>query len=166
MACRFKVTGWLAKKYETPRAAKTHYCEPDKSSVSIENCTSTHKATASASVQTDKVDVSVLTHLFTTLPADDQINVLSKLYSVYMLNNCNIDVPEDFISYASNAMSQLRHSRRTNVLYNLAKGIGTLQEDNSDSRLPTKRMPMGLIEYTASFFANDDLHKVVSNMYM
>ena len=117
-------------------------------------------------MHTDKVDVSVLTHLFTTLPADDQINVLSKLYSVYMLNNCNIDVPEDFISYASNAMSRLRHSRRTNVLYNLAKGIGTLQEDNSDSRLPTKCMPMGLIEYTASFFPNDDLHKVVSNMYM
>ena len=166
MACRFKVTGWLAKKYKTPKAAEAHYCEPDISSVSIDNCASTHKATASASVQTDKADVSVLTHLFTTLPADDQINVLSKLYSVYMLNNCNIDVPEDFISYASNAMSQLRHSRRTNVLYNLAKGIGTLREDNSDSRLPTKRMPMGLIEYTASFFANDDLHKVVSNIYM
>ena len=78
--------------------------------MSINNCASTHKATASASVQTDKVDVSILTHLFTTLPADDQINVLSKLYSVYMLNNCNIDVPEDFISYASNAMSWLRHS--------------------------------------------------------
>ena len=64
---------------------------------------------------------------------------------------CNIDVSEDFVSYASNAMSQLRHSRRTNVLYSLAKGIETLREDNSDSRLPTKRMPMGLIEYTASF---------------
>ena len=68
-----------------------------------------------------------------------------------MLNNCNIDVSEDFISYTSNAMSQLRHSQHTNVLYNLAKKIGTLREDNSDSRLSTKCMPMGLIEYTASF---------------
>ena len=166
MACRFKVTGWLAKKFKSPRAAEAHYCELDKSSVSIHNnCVSVHKATTSASVQTDDVDVSALTHLYTTLPVTDQMNVLSKLFSVYMLNNRCIDVPEDFLSYASNAMSRLRHSQRTNVLYNLAKGIGTLRADNSDSRLPTKRMPMGLIEYTASFFASDDLHKVYAYNY-
>ena len=128
MACRFKVTGWLAKKYKTPREAEAHYCEPDRSSVNIKNsCASVHKTTASASVQTDDVDVSVLiTHLFTTLPVTDQLNLLSKLFPVYMLNNCCIDVPEDFLSCASNAMSRLRHGQRINVLYNLAKGIGTL----------------------------------------
>ena len=41
-------------------------------------------------------------------------------------------------------------------MYNLAKGLGTQRADQSDSRFPTKRMPMGLIEC----FANDDVQKV------
>ena len=84
------------------------------------------------------------------------MRVLSSLFSVHMLNNLGINVPDDFLSYAANAMFQLRLGQRTNVLYNLQKGIGTLPEDNSDYRFPTKRMLMGLIEYSASFFACDD----------
>ena len=159
-ACRFKVTGWLAKKYKTPRAAEAHYCQPDTSSVSTHTCTSVHKETASASVQTDDMDIAALAHLFNALPVNDQMRVLSNLFSVHMLNSFGINVPDDFLSYAANAKFQLRHGQRTNVLYNLAKGIGTIRADNSDSRFPTKRIPMGLIEYTASFFACDDLHKV------
>jgi len=49
-------------------------------------------------------------------------------------------------------MSQLRYRQRTNVMYNLAKGLGTQRVDGSDSRFPTKCMPMELIEYTADFF--------------
>ena len=44
------------------------------------------------------------------------------------------------------AMANLRHNARSNVLYNLAKGMGTPRADGSDSRFPVKRMPMGLIE--------------------
>ena len=47
-----------------------------------------------------------------------------------------------------------------NVLYNLAKGLGTQRADGSDSRFPTKCMPMGLIEYAAEFFANDNVRQV------
>ena len=159
-ACRFKVTGWLAKKYNTPRAAEAHYCQPDTSSVSTHACASVIKETASASVQTDDMDIDALAHFFNALPVNDQMRVLSNLFSVHMLNSFGINVPDDFLSCAANAMYQLRLGQRTNVLYNLAKGIGTLRADNSDSRFPTKRMPMGLIEYTASFFVCDDLHQV------
>jgi len=47
--------------------------------------------------------------------------------------------------------------KRSNVLYNLAKGVGTLRGDSSDSRFP---MPMGLVEYAANFFVSDNLQKV------
>lgn len=152
--CRFKVTGWLAKKFKTPKAAEAHYCMPDTSAVSAHTCASIHKAaTVSANVQTDDVNVSTITDLFNTLPVDDQMEVLSKLFSVYMLNSFCINVPEDFISYAANAMSELRLDQHTNILYNLAKGIGTLRPDSSDSRFPIKRMPMGLIEYSESFLS-------------
>jgi len=45
-------------------------------------------------------------------------------------------------------------------MYNLAKGVGTQRADGSDSRFPMKCMPMGLIEYAADFFANDNVQQV------
>ena len=49
------------------------------------------------------------------------MTVISSLFSVHMLNNLGINVPDDFLSYAANAMFQLRLGQRTNVLYNLPK---------------------------------------------
>ena len=52
-------------------------------------------------------------------------------------------------------MLQLSNNGLTNTLYNLVKGMGTLRQDKEDSRFPIKHMPMGLVEYTAQFFAFD-----------
>ncbi len=49
---------------------------------------------------------------------------------------------------------------RSNVLYNLAKGVGTNRMDESESRFPVTWMPMGLVEYTTNFFVADDLNAV------
>ena len=57
-------------------------------------------------------------------------------------------------------MQLLSDSGQTNVLYNLAKGMGTLQPDQSDSCFPIKQMPLGLVEYIAQFFAADNLQQV------
>ena len=84
---------------------------------------------------------------------------LSKLFSVY-LSQFSLTVPDDFLGNAAGAMKRLSDGGRTNVLYNLAKGIGTLRPDQSDSRFPIKQMPFGLIEYTAQFFAADNLQQV------
>jgi len=77
--------------------------------------------------------------------------VLSQLFELYV-SSCYLHVPEDFLIHAVNAMLQLKHNRWWNVLYNLAKGIGTLKEDGSESRFPSKRMPMGLVEYATDIF--------------
>ena len=50
-------------------------------------------------------------------------------------------------------MAHLRHSGRNNVLYQLAKDLGTMRADESDYRFSAKWMPMGLVEYVADFFA-------------
>jgi len=44
----------------------------------------------------------------------------------------------------------------------VAKGIGTMREDEKDSRFPTKRMPMGLVEYAADFYATDNLQSAIN----
>ena len=39
------------------------------------------------------------------------------------------------------------YSGRSNVVYRLSMALGTKREDQTDSLLPSKRMPMGLIEH-------------------
>jgi len=70
------------------------------------------------------------------------------LHSAYMSSEMYVSVPGDFLSHASKAMVTLNRSGHTNVIYNLARGIGSQRID----RFPTDRMPMGLIEYIASFY--------------
>ena len=103
---------------------------------------------------------SVLVQVFNQLLIDTQLNVLSKLFSVYASTKINLFVPDDCIILAAKAMVQLESSNQSNVIYNLAKTIGTIREDKSDSRLSTKQMPMGLIEYIANLFAADTVQSV------
>ena len=48
------------------------------------------------------------------------------------------------------------------MIYNLAKGLGMMRNDQSDSCFPAKRMPMGLIEYTCNFFVLETLEQVTN----
>ena len=67
--------------------------------------------------------------MFSQLPAELQLTVLSKLFSLYLSKMFSLTVPEDFLFYATNAMLRLSDGSRTNVFYNFAKGIGTLRPD-------------------------------------
>ena len=48
-------------------------------------------------------------------------------------------------------MEHLKSCSRSNVIYNLAKALGKMRDDHSDSLLPTKRIPMGLVEHCVNF---------------
>lgn len=88
------------------------------------------------------------------LSSDDKLMVLSALFA---------DVgsfPSDFLYLAVQAMDHLKASGRSNVLYSLAKALGTMRPDGSDSLMPAKVMPMGLIEYTVNFFIATSVQKV------
>jgi len=56
---------------------------------------------------------------------------------------------------------------RSNLIYLLAKSLGTVRSDNSDFLLPAKRMPMGLIEYCVNFFNTRGMieHKYVLSYF-
>ncbi len=41
-----------------------------------------------------------------------------------------------------------------NVLYHLAKGLGTLRPNSNESRFPVSRMPFGLLQYMTTFFTS------------
>ena len=69
-------------------------------------------------------------------------------------------IPDDFIDLCLRAIEQLKAVGRYNVVYGLVQSLGTLREDGSDSRLPTQRMPMGLLEYIISFHAAETINQV------
>ena len=77
-----------------------------------------------------------------------------------MFDRVGVSVPGDFLHLCAKAMKQLSSNGRSNVLYKLARGIGTFRKDGTDSCFPTKRMPMGLLEYMADFFSNVHLNRV------
>lgn len=130
-ACRFKVVGWLKKKFVTPLEAEEHYF------------TATLPKSTSTSTQTEM-----------------SLEVLSTLFSQYCRDKLNLNVENDFLVYAAPAMNRLKAAGRTNVLHDLAKGIGISRNDGSDSLFPVKRMPMGLLQFIATFFVSSDSRNV------
>ena len=64
------------------------------------------------------------------------------------------------LKLSASAMSRLSKTGLSNVIYTLAKGVGTKRSDGSDSCFPSKRMTMGLVEYAANFFAAPEINTV------
>ena len=114
-----------------------------------------------SNAQDNEFTVPVFVDMLNGIPAASLLPVLSELFSDCVLSLFKCAVPKDFLYLAASAMSQLSIGGRTNVLYNLAKGMGTLRPGSKDSRFPINRMPMGLVEYTAQFFAFDNLQQVI-----
>ncbi len=85
------------------------------------------------------------------LDVDQTLQLLSEIFSAYC-SKFGLEVPIDFIQYSAQGMQQLSDAGRTNFLYNLAKGLGTMRSDGEDSVFPTKQLVTGLFEYTVNFF--------------
>ena len=90
----------------------------------------------------------------------------SRLYKL-LVDCCakkGITVPIDFGPLLICAMEYLHKNGRSNIFYDLARGIGTMRDDGSDSRFPVKRMPFGLIDYMARFFSSESFQQVSKHM--
>lgn len=157
-ACRSRVVRFLSKRFRTPAEAGAYFNDQKLPS---QACASSLSYTMKSSgMQTDPIDSSMFLGILNLVPRESRLPLLSEVFSAYMLTMFKLSVPNDFLHLAASAMLQLSNNGRTNVLYNLAKGMGTLRQDKEDSRFPIKCMPMGLVEYTAQFFAFDSLQQV------
>ena len=86
------------------------------------------------------------------LPADEKLRVISEMFCLYAANHYSLVVPSDYLALSLQGMKQLEVAGRHNVLYQLARGLGNMHPDGSDSVFPTSRMPMGLLQYMVDFF--------------
>lgn len=160
-ACRSKKIT-LATRFISPAQAEKHY---DNSS---QKATAT---TSSAIASTPSRPISTLgecKQLIAVLPREEQLSVLVELFS--WLDTAQHDdqplFPPDFLNFVFCAAQQLRDCGRLNVLYLLAKGLATIRPDRSDSVIPVKRMPMGLLEYTIGFFTVNSIQQVFRGVNM
>ena len=92
--------------------------------------------------------------------SESHLQSLSSAFSSLMLSSYDVTVPPDFLLLSAQAMRHLQSCERSNVVYGLAKGLGEIRQDHSDSRFPARRMPMGLIEYAVGFFNADVIQHV------
>lgn len=73
-----------------------------------------------------------------------------------------VSVPCDYLECSIKAMKRLKESNRTNVLYLLARSLATPRQKGKDSKFPTTRMPMGLVEHLVCFFDAENVQNVCS----
>ena len=86
------------------------------------------------------------------MPPNDQLQLLSNLFKEYCNSHRGVQFPADFLLLTLAAMEYLKKANRSNIVYQLSKAVGTQRPDESDTLLPCRRMPMGLIEHCVSFF--------------
>lgn len=84
------------------------------------------------------------------LNENDKISFLGEVFSKIAKRD-EIDVPPDYLLLSLNAMKQLVCAGRSNIVYGLSKGLGTLRPNKSDSVFPSKSLITGLVEYSVNF---------------
>ena len=93
-ACRYKVVGCLKKQFKTPKDPEDAYFKeqrpPDDADVPATSPTNNSESSL--------MDLSALAQLFNQLPADIQLNFLSKLFALYTSSELKMSVPE-FLKY-------------------------------------------------------------------
>ena len=106
-------------------------------------------------------ETSVSQQAFASMDPVEQLNLLSDVFTLYLQQHTHIQVPpSDFIHLAIQGMERLHKAGWKNVIYLMAKALGTACPDSSDSLLPTSRMPMGLVEHIVNFFTATSLQQV------
>ena len=159
-ACRAQVSTKLSSKFATPEDALRFYQAPLESRHSPAPAPVLHKRSSSTqtdgSVRHDHI-LSSMKCLLDSLPSSERASIINDLMQSL---SSDLHVPSDFVSSSLACMERLKKCGRSNLLYGLAKALGTMRPDGSDSLMPMAHMPVGLIEYAASFFTSDSMYQV------
>ena len=149
-ACRLRVILKYPKKYKSTEAAERHFCEQESVTESVLN---------QVNVPPDFPHAKLI-ELVMSLPEEDRLKAISELFCYFAEAKYSVHIPSDFLRLTISASEHLLMCGRSNVVYGLAKAIGTERADKSNSRLPAKRMPMGLLEHMVNFYNADSYTKV------
>ncbi len=162
LSCHLKVVSWLRKNFSDPQKAAAFYFpavgdNSTQTSLIVEEAsTQTSLIVKEASTQTSLIVKEASTQISLHVDASTQTE---ECLSADVPEDF-LELPEDFLELTKSAMHHLRKEGRTNVVYNFVKAVGTMRTDGTDSLLPVKRMPMGLMEYAVNFFVSEEMNRV------
>lgn len=148
----------LRSRFLSPSAAKGSYDLPHDENESqsdgysplpIQKIEINAGSCLSSGSSVDIVKEDPLAERIAKLSHDDQLQLMSQWLTNHASKVYGLSIPSDFILLTVAAMKHLQDAGRLNVIYDLVKGK---RPDGSDSYFPTKRMPMGLLQYMAQFF--------------
>ena len=105
------------------------------------------------------VRTEIATGQLSGLSPDQALQLLSAMLTEYcaIVGQPHLIPSDDFPRLSLSAMAHLKSSGRSNVVYGFVKCLGTMRPDGSDSLLPAKRMPFGLIQHCVNFFSSASL---------
>ncbi len=90
--------------------------------------------------------------------------IILHLFLHFLSLECHDDyktfVPLDFLDFCCKSFNVLRENGKDNILYHLAKGLGTPREDGTGPRLPIHRMQFGLLNYNIRYFSSETVNKL------
>ena len=127
------------KEFDSPKSAEDFYF-PKSSSVGVQASFSRTEVAVQADKSTNLVNAGVQTEHSSVRDLGAELEVGS--------------VVKIFLEVSASAMVKLKAGNKSNVVYNLAKGVGTNRLDEFESRFPVARVPMGLVEYTTNFLCS------------
>ena len=176
-ACRARVSVKLCRQFSAPEEADVYFQKElgrsrdvpltEMEHSGLQGAQLNHHSIATQTEQGAKNIVDETLSLISTLPEAEHFNAVGRLLKdVVRMHGLGIVIPDDFLSKSISAMQNLRASDRHNILYGLAVGLGTTRPDKSDSLIPTKRMPMGLLEYLTKFFTSTHLSQASKHAIM
>ena len=107
------------------------------------------------------IEASITPELtYSEISKNQQLRGISEALKSYCVSFSNVVLPDDLLCLMLSAMEHLKSCGRSNVVYKLIRVLGSLRDDRSDSLLPARRMPMGLIEHCVNFFNSSSIREV------
>ena len=139
----------LGQRFINPQHAKDFFKQGSAASAASDTAVVVQASSIESGSSLEIVHSDSLMEHIAALSADEQLNLMSDLFSSHASSNYGLTVPPDFIKLSLQGMKHLEAGGRLN---GLAKGFGTKRPDGSDSCFPTTRMPIGLLQYMIQFF--------------
>ena len=152
-ACRNKVLNTLRKRFKSPKEAEEYYFPQKVAAPEVLATVAESELSVSQICAAPGLLSSASNH-------EQQLDLISELFKSYCAVQSDISLPDDFLQLSMLAMKHLRSCGRSNVLYHLAKALGTMRSNQNESLLPARCMPMGLIEHCVNFFCSTSIRQV------
>lgn len=162
-ACRTRATFALAKHFSSPLEAHEYYTKNVVKQQTLPKRVRLHSKSTSTQTEVNSSGIiDEMISLLLILPEDEQLHAINNVFQVMAARSYpTVVIPNDFVQLCLKSMERLKQVGRYNVVYGLVQGLGTMREDKSDSRFPTLRMPMGLMEYMVSFYSAHSINQVI-----